>query len=1028
MKNINKLLSLILAVFMLAVALPAGILTAEVVNTVPDTEGEPVWDAPGAIQLDKYASANLGTEDDPYWEITLEIEGKNFPTTSDVVLVIDNSNSMYTDRMPKVKQAAIAFANNLLTDNSTRIALVVYGRDIDLQTGFYDASTKNELIAKINSIYKKMNNDDGGTNTQLGIYTAQQILDSDASTGRIKSIVLLSDGVPTYSYKLTGTATWTGCVETLWHSWDGIMGSGKLDTSSIVITGVQDHDTDSRVGSGYTTGSSYYQPGKVDLTVTCNHGYSEAVSDYGITHTVGTIFEANQVKAEGTTVYSISFQADTTGEAMLKDCASDSSKGYFAISQNESDVSGKLQSAFDAIAGDIAAAATNSVVTDPMGEFVNLKFEGSIPVITNDLAVYEAGNADVYVSQGTASYDADTDTITWSSGTIREGTTAIMKYHIVVDTAQGEAVPQGELDANKETIFDYTNYQGNAHTIKHFPIPVVNISGGIVRVHYYRVDRDGNPITEGGVLTERQHAQIADYDQYTGLEWGVDYNYEPKAIDTYVYYGSYSIDDGALTVGNIATVRLNVNKKEYDIWFPYYQEEFTIVHVRNDGTENITETYPVSKDFNFVDKTKDDYLYGGTFNDIECTEVTTSNPYDYDGVKANDTYYIWEVNKLYLTPKNVNAWRHINVEGSETIVRFYPLTVVDRDMYQVVDFLIDGEMATPDNDEVYTKIYAEQPVVGPDGSEQTTVSELSYRIWGNTAIVKDGSHVAYDRYLKFDEQDPDGNYKPFTIQPYWITLDNVMVTGDVVRTCTYRGAGIPESDNTTYYRYMDVSDESAKMTRTYLGSTSDDVNTLSILDPVAIGMEEIVEDVTLTIVDGNNTYSVEAPAGDFTESVSYIGMDDMLFAGWFMDGAYSQAADLTNVTEDATIYAKYVTDAYLNVKCINLRSIFSKTATFVSAIDNPDNYLEVGFVVTVDGGETVIETGSFANSYLFYNARNLFGNGIDKTAKLMTLDYSLSGMSYGTVVNVQPYWVTMDGTTVYGKSTALTYTIFGLIG
>lgn len=41
-----------------------------------------------------------------------------------------------------------------------------------------------------------------------------------------------------------------------------------------------------------------------------------------------------------------------------------------------------------------------------MGEHVKLNFSGEAPVITTDLGVYTAGNAGIYISQGTATYDA----------------------------------------------------------------------------------------------------------------------------------------------------------------------------------------------------------------------------------------------------------------------------------------------------------------------------------------------------------------------------------------------------------------------------------------------------------------------------------------------------------------------------------------------------------------------------------------------------------------------------------------------
>lgn len=123
---------------------------------------QPVWPAQGSIKLDKDAAAVEGAEN--LWEVTLGIQGKNFETTSDVVLAIDNSNSMYeNDRMVQTKAAANAFVDALLTqDSATRIAVVVFNLTVK-QTGFYDYSNKEELKAYINAV--SQNNEDGGTFT-----------------------------------------------------------------------------------------------------------------------------------------------------------------------------------------------------------------------------------------------------------------------------------------------------------------------------------------------------------------------------------------------------------------------------------------------------------------------------------------------------------------------------------------------------------------------------------------------------------------------------------------------------------------------------------------------------------------------------------------------------------------------------------------------------------------------------------------------------------------------------------------------
>lgn len=213
MKTWKRALALVLALVM-ALSLVALPSFAEGEETGGGTEStQPVWPAEGSIKLDKDAKAVEGQKN--LWEVTLGIQGRNYKTTSDVVLVIDNSNSMYeengekNDRMVQTKAAANAFIDKLLTeDSTTRIAVVVFNLKVD-QTGFYTWADKAELKTYINNIKKATDKYDGGTFTQLGIKTARDLLNSSASKGGNKSIVLLSDGVPTASYRVSGTATGT---------------------------------------------------------------------------------------------------------------------------------------------------------------------------------------------------------------------------------------------------------------------------------------------------------------------------------------------------------------------------------------------------------------------------------------------------------------------------------------------------------------------------------------------------------------------------------------------------------------------------------------------------------------------------------------------------------------------------------------------------------------------------------------------------------------------------------------------------
>lgn len=153
MKKWKQALALVLALVMALslVALPS--FAADEDSTGTGTT-QPEWPAEGSINLIK--DAQPVEDEDGVYEITLTIQGKNYKTTSDVVLVIDNSNSMYTKqydsytddyyyvedsscRMHATKLAAKAFAEKLLDGESeTRIALSVYGTDSRWTTEFYN--------------------------------------------------------------------------------------------------------------------------------------------------------------------------------------------------------------------------------------------------------------------------------------------------------------------------------------------------------------------------------------------------------------------------------------------------------------------------------------------------------------------------------------------------------------------------------------------------------------------------------------------------------------------------------------------------------------------------------------------------------------------------------------------------------------------------------------------------------------------------------------------------------------------------
>lgn len=978
---------------------------------------QPVWPAQGSIKLDKDAAAVAGKEN--LWEVTLGIQGKNFETTSDVVLVIDNSNSMYeNDRMVQTKAAANAFVDALLTqDSATRIAVVVFNDKVK-QTGFYDYSNKEALKAYINAV--SQNKDDGGTFTQLGIKTARDLLKSSASTGLNKNIVLLSDGLPTWSYLATGTATGT-C------GWLGIIHNNGYDKNTVKVNGCNYN-----VQKGKGTSAD---DGAITLSLTCEHSET-ATETFKISHSYATIWEAQQAANDGMTVFSIALQAGTTGENVLRACATNPATGFYAIASTDN-IEEKLTTAFTSIAGSIAIAASNGVVNDPMGEHVQLSFSGSAPVITTDKAVYDVGNADIYISQGSAVYDAATSSISWTVGSVREGDNPIMMYKVKIREGYSPATG-AVLDTNGRTTFSYKNYLGD-DTVGDFPIPQVTVGGGMILVHWYQVNSNGEPINELGQTVEgpayAKQVKPAEYFAFngsTGLSYITPYTVAKTDFPDYNYYGSYIVNDGILTPGNEATVTLTAADSNQHVWFAYTQS-FNVAHVKfaeNETETVVTETTHTVELFNLTSVVSDGFIYGGAFSDAKCETVQTfaegQNATAFTPT-AGATYYIWEADAQFLSPKNLSCWNHVSAADVD-VTGFYLVTPVDRLNYREVGFMVGSETLPAKQ---FTETY-----ITESGAETTQVLTGSDCYVYNTVKVdfNNGTSGMYNvssvinktrGYLACYGMDKN-TYWPnahdrITFTPYWITLDGVKVAPQT-RTAEYYGQGSDADD--TYKKFHVVENVESGIANAFVDDAQQENMLVLMNSYFANGapinpVDEPVQGNTVTVHDGETLYTVAAENN--AVQLDYIGVEGKLFAGWFADEACTVPADLSNITESIDVYAKYVSDSYLGLRYYRNGFFRLRSLTLVSAIDGR-NYAETGFIVN---GER-ISVSDYSTRYGLRSARSLFGRGVAKDALVMSCDYAFDGVTYGARLNITPYWVTLDGTTVRGETRTLTYNWYGI--
>lgn len=483
------------------------------------------------------------------------------------------------------------------------------------------------------------------------------------------------------------------------------------------------------------------------------------------------------------------------------------------------------------------------------------------------------------------------------------------------------------------------------------------------------------------------------------------------------------------------------------VYIPY----FTVVHVastvndqgHNEGKRTGETHHPVwcNRPFNLTSVVTENYLYGGSFNGVDCTKVQTyaagENPTDFTPV-AGETYYIWEVPDRYLRPFAFWVSSHlVGGNGALTVTQMYLLSEVDRLLYRdaglkvkigdkgqwnvissncselIGDTGVNNDKATvyqrleyfqmPNLNEVVETWYLQKGNV-KDQQGGLTMRDNANPLDKDDQVVDDG-YITGHR-LTSDELELALKGNNVTYKPYWVTLDGVHVEGIRERTYSIQPSVKEPKNLTPAGKYVEP-------VYNYVGTVSTQT-TLALRASMLVNESEpAVENVTVTVVDAAKTYELTVSAGTgVRDQVAYQAPAGKVFAGWFTDDSFTTPADLDQVTQDTTIYAKYVSDSYLDLAYSRTGLFRLRGVTLISAVDNPANYQASGFIV----GDQKVDV-SYASRYrIFKTPANLFGAARD--AKLMLADKSLSGT--GTL-EVTPYWITLDGTEVHGVTHTLHY-------
>ena len=318
------------------------------------------------------------TYQDGKFNVKLEVEGSIETIANnkklDVVLVVDRSGSMKEEnRMENAKTAAKSFVDKLLDggNGKVRIGLVSYaGVKKDKYRNKVPELTTTVLqdnSSNLNSIingYNAYSGKTAGTFTQAALREANKLFENNDNE---KIIVLISDGLPTYSYNNKTKPDYKQIQKANkneykegYEIWSvPVNENGKLDTKEWK----KGYRTDSYETGLFLTTKWTYVPYYVKL-IPVIEGTGEETS---ANDKARTIVEAKNIKDKGVRIFSVGIGVDNEGEGLLRNVAS---QGHYSDANGSASDLGKL---LNEIADQLKFAVSNADLELVMNDKVEFK-------------------------------------------------------------------------------------------------------------------------------------------------------------------------------------------------------------------------------------------------------------------------------------------------------------------------------------------------------------------------------------------------------------------------------------------------------------------------------------------------------------------------------------------------------------------------------------------------------------------------------------------------------------------------------
>ena len=405
------------------------------------------------------------------WDIDLKLELEPFDSTHDIVLIIDTSGSMKDhNRLDKAKSAANSFVEATLSDEFkaiNRIALITYSTGPIVQSGF--TQSKEELSFLIQRLKH-----DGGTFTQAAIKEARGLLGT--SNAEKKSIVLLTDGAPSFGYDLSesGVRKYQDSekeiirpkidrrdFEVYWSRESWQYRNGSNPSNSIEHNKLINNKESSFLESDFNYVSNFGGHGAQAFKHLAK--LKDSSNEYFLNLYATSEAEAKFAKEAGYDFYSVGLglQGDQQVLDMLSNMASDSSK-YF----DADDSTSNLSDIFVQIANELNFSFSDMNFTDPMGDSVD--YIGDLTAVAGDVS--------------NLTFDQDLNSIlgslTRNNFTLNKETGKYefhIKYRVQTNENAIEEIIGGndKIMTNGDASFEYTNKKTNVPNESLFPKPEV---------------------------------------------------------------------------------------------------------------------------------------------------------------------------------------------------------------------------------------------------------------------------------------------------------------------------------------------------------------------------------------------------------------------------------------------------------------------------------------------------------------------------------------------------------------------------